>query len=407
MARPLNATIVENSKPDRTKRIEIPDGALVGLYLVVQPSGAKSFAVRYRAAGRPRKLTLGPYPRLKLADAREAAREALRFVSEGGDPADDRTTLQKLKRVPALPPRNTFETVLERFIASQRRKGRRSADEIRRVLEKDALPHWRDKPIEAINAADVIEAIEAIVERGAPVAASRFRAWCSKFFSYAVQSQLRSDNPAKTVENPIDPKSIQRNRKLNDHELALVWQCATELGYPFGPAIKLLLLTGQRLREVFEARWSEFDLAGAVWSLPASRTKGRAEHIVPLSNAAVEILGSIPRIQGSPFVFTTTGNSPVSGFSKAKSRLEVLLGAKNHGGAIPTWRFHDLRRTFVSGCARLRISSEVVERAINHRSESFGGVRGVYNVHAYEDERRAAMTTWANHVMQLVSSERV
>jgi hypothetical protein len=85
----------------------------------------------------------------------------------------------------------------------------------------------------------------------------------------------------------------------------------------------------------------------------------------------------------------------------------VLLSEKKQGGAIPTWRFHDLRRTFVSGCARLRISSEVVERAINHRSESFGGVRGVYNVHAYEDERRAAMTAWANHVMQLVSSERV
>jgi hypothetical protein len=85
----------------------------------------------------------------------------------------------------------------------------------------------------------------------------------------------------------------------------------------------------------------------------------------------------------------------------------VLLSEKEQGGAIPTWRFHDLRRTFVSGCARLRISSEVVERAINHQSESFGGVRGVYNVHAYEDERRAAMTAWANHVVQLVSSERV
>src|SRR4051794_20357720 len=108
MARPLNVKIIEALKRESVRR-EVPDGALVGLYLIIQPSGAKSFAVRYRAAGRPRKVTLGPYPRLSLVEAREAGREALRIVSEGGDPAGDRVTLAKLKGVPAVAARNTFE----------------------------------------------------------------------------------------------------------------------------------------------------------------------------------------------------------------------------------------------------------------------------------------------------------
>ena len=98
-------------------------------------------------------------------------------------------TLAKLRGTP-IKVTNTFEAVLERFIASQKRKGRRSADETRRILEKDALPYWRGRAIEIITPADIVERVEAIVDRGKPVAASRFRAWCSKLFSYAVQSQF-------------------------------------------------------------------------------------------------------------------------------------------------------------------------------------------------------------------------
>jgi Arm DNA-binding domain len=102
-------------------------------------------------------VTLGPYPRLSLKEARESARETLRIASEGGDPAGDRVTLAKLKGTPIKVPRDTFEAVLERFVASQKRKGRRSADETRRILEKDALPYWRGRPIETITPADVLE----------------------------------------------------------------------------------------------------------------------------------------------------------------------------------------------------------------------------------------------------------
>src|SRR5829696_4517673 len=145
---------------------------------------------------------------------------------------------------------------------------------MKRILEKDALPRWKDRSIGMITAADVIEGIDAIIERGSPVAASRFRAWLSK---------LRPDNPAKTVENPVDARSIQRDRKLEDGELVLVWRAAERLGYPFGPAVQLLALTGQRRAEVLEAIWDEFDLKAGTWTIPRERAKNDREHRVPLS----------------------------------------------------------------------------------------------------------------------------
>src|SRR4051812_3774024 len=361
MARPLNQKIIENQKPDLARRLEIPDGALVGLYFIVQPSGAKSWAVRYRADGRPRKLTLASYPRMGLAEARRAAGEALRIVSEGGDPAGDRITVAKLKGLERAPESHRFENLLERFIAAQKRKGRRSADETRRILERDALPRWRGRPIEEITGAEVAEAIEVIVARGSPVAAARFRAACSKMFSFVVTSHLRPDNPVRTTESPISARDIQRDRKLSDHELSLVWHCAEQLGYPFGPAIQLLILTGQRRAEVFEATWDEFNLDTATWVIRSARAKNGREHAVPLSDPAMEILRPLPRIDGSTFLFTTIGTSPVSGISKAKAKLDELIANANGGRTIPPWRVHDLRRTFVSGCARLRVPSEVVE----------------------------------------------
>ena len=183
----------------------------------------------------------------------------------------------------------------------------------------------------------------------------------------------------------------------------LVWRAAEALGYPFGPAVRLLALTGQRRAEVLEATWDEFDLTAGLWRIPRERAKNNREHAVPLSGTAVALLESLPRLSGSPFLFTTTGATPVSAVSKAKTRLDALIAEANDGRPLPDWRFHDLRRTFVSGWAKLRIRSEVVESAINHISESFGGVRGVYNRYEYEDERREAMEAWAKHIVGLLA----
>jgi integrase len=406
MARALTVRAIEALKPHAKKRLEVPDGVVTGLYLVVQASGSKGWAVRYRHQGKSSKLTLGPYPRLGLADARTSAQETLRLVSEGTDPTADRVTLAKLKRVAPPDSARTFEAILTRFIAAQKAKGRRSADAQKALIDKDATPFWGRRQIASITAADVVERIEAMIARGAPVNAARFRATVSKLFSYAVKAQLCPENPVRLTENPVDPKSRQRKRKLDDRELSLVWKAAGKLGYPFGSAVQLLVLTGARRNEVCAAPRREFDLERKVWTLPPARAKNNVEHLVPLSDAARDLISGLPRIEGNGnFLFTTTGDSPISGFTKSKARLDAIIKTANGDKALPHWTLHDLRRTFSSGWARLRIPTEVTEKALNHTSGSFGGVAGVYNVHAYEDERREAMEAWGRHVLAIVDGE--
>jgi integrase len=388
----LTVRSIEAARPADT-RTEIADSTITGLYLIVQPSGAKVWAVRFRLHGRPAKLTLGRYPALTLAEARDKAKATLRTVSEGRDP----------RRPAVAQGERSFEAVLDRFLASQRTKGRRTVATMQAILEREALPHWRSRPIESITAADVAERIEAIANRGHPVAARTFRAWISKLFSYAVRgAHLITVNPAKATESPVDTKARQRKRRLDDRELGLVWKAADRIGYPFGDAVKLLILSGQRRNEVCAAPWREIKLDNRQWIIAPERAKNGVEHMVPLSDAAVDLIEGLPIIGASHHLFTTTGETPISGFSKWKARLDAVVTEIN-GEPIPHWTLHDLRRTFSSGWARLKIPSEVTERALNHVSESFGGVAGVYNLHGYENERAEAMEAWANHVRALVS----
>jgi integrase len=185
--------------------------------------------------------------------------------------------------------------------------------------------------------------------------------------------------------------------------LRLVWQCAGALDHPFGPLVRLMILTGQRRQEVAGMRRSELD--GDVWVIPGARTKNGLEHGVPLSPAAAAIIGSLPEIGRGGFVLTTTGATPVSGFSRAKRRLDALMLADLRKGdpeaRLMPWTFHDLRRTMASGMARLNVPLPVIEKALNHASGSFAGIVGVYQRHDYLAEKRRAFETWANHVETL------
>jgi integrase len=165
-------------------------------------------------------------------------------------------------------------------------------------------------------------------------------------------------------------------------------------GYPFGHVIKLLVLTGQRRSEVAEMRWSEIDLERRVWTIPSSRSKNGHAHEVPLSAAAINVIGSVPRFLNSGYVFTTTGQAAISGFGRAKNRFEEVLGIEN-------WRMHDLRRTAASGMARLGVGPHVIEKVLNHKTGIISGVAAVYNRYAYENEKREALERWAMHINSL------
>jgi integrase len=392
MAR-LTIRSVEAIKPGPVRQ-EIPDSFLPGLYLIQQPSGAKSWAVRYRHQGTPRKLTLGAYPALGLKDARQLAGKALRGVAEGRDPGREKILARAAK---ADSVDRTVEDFLERHVRRSNRP--RTAQETERLLRQHVLPRWRGRMVHEITRRDVLDALDRVVDGGAPIAANRVLAAVRKFFNWCVARDILAASPCAGVKPPTAERA--RDRVLSDDELRLVWQAADKLGGTFGPLVKLLALTGQRRDEVAGLRWDELDLDARLWTLRPARTKNNQPHEVPLSKAALAVLKNVPHVAASPFVFTTNGGaSPASGYSKNKRRLDALLP-----GDMPSWRLHDLRRSCASGMARLGINLPVIEKVLNHASGSFAGIVGVYQRHSFANEKRAALEAWGNFVSALVESK--
>lgn len=410
MAKALTIKAVEAIRP-RASRMEVPDGLLPGLYFVVQPTGSRSWAVRYRFAGRPRKHTLGSYPAIDLSDARELGRNALRAVAEGRDPGDEKKAARSTE---ASRPRNLFEAVAESFVHRYAKANTRESTwrETERILDKDVLPHWRGRDVREIGRRNVIELLDHVIDRGAPIHANRVLAVVRRLFGWAVERGIVETSPCQHVRAPTAERS--RDRILSDDELRIVWRVATEDGWPFGRLVQLLILTGQRRDEVAEMRWLELDLGARLWTLPRERSKNDTAHEVPLSDQALAIIERLPRIAGkAKLVFTTTGETPMSGFSRGKERLDKLVladlqeAARRSGGdpdkvePPDRWTLHDLRRTMASGMARLGIQLPIIEKVLNHSSGSFAGIVGVYQRHSFSDEKRAALERWARFVIEL------
>jgi integrase len=392
MAR-LTIRSVEAMKP-RLVRQEIPDSFLPGLYLVVQPSGGKAWAVRYRHNGATRKLTLGSYPAIDLKAARGLGAKALRAVAEGRDPAREKIAARTAKA-------DSVEHVVEEFLERHVRRSNRprTVQGTERLLRQHVLPHWRGRLIHEITRRDVLDILDRVVDGGAPIAANRVHAAIRKFFNWCVARDILGVSPCAGVKAPSAERA--RDRVLSDDEMHLVWGAAEKLGGTFGPLVKLLALTGQRRDEVARMRWDELDLDAHLWTLPPARTKNNRPHEIPLSKAALIVLHNVPRIAGSPFVFATNGGaSPVSGYSEGKRRLDALLPAD-----MPAWRLHDLRRSCASGLARLGINLPVIEKVLNHSSGSFAGIVGVYQKHSFADEKRQALEAWGNFVTALVEGK--
>lgn len=398
MARALTAKSIENLRPDPTRRLEIPDPGLVGLYVVVQPSGAKSWALRYRHAGKPKKLTLGRWPLMGLAEARKAASEALQAVEHGGDPAADKQAAKAIKAADDLSERDKFGNVVALFLR-RHAVHNRSARDVEKMLGREVLGRWGTRDIRDITKRDVIDVLDGIVDRGSPVTANRLRAHLNTLFNWAKGRDIISVNPLDGIKPPAPEKP--RERVLTDDEIKLFWSACDKIGQPFGPLFQLMLLTGQRRGEVGGMTRREID--GTNWTIPAARSKNGDEHTVPLPAAAVALLEGVPRIAGrAGHIFTTTGASAVSGFTRAKDRLDIEMVKLNEGEPIPAFTLHDLRRTAATGMAGLGFPPHVVEAVLNHRSGTRRGVAGVYNRFTYADEKAAALEAWSRRVLSLV-----
>jgi integrase len=211
------------------------------------------------------------------------------------------------------------------------------------------------------------------------------------FLRWCVGRAVLDQSPAEGV--PLPAKEVTRDRVLDDQELARVILAARKIGGPYGGIVEFLALTGQRREEVARLAWKELDLAQRVWILPKSRTKNARAHIVHLSEHAVGVLKRAA--QQGPLVFSLLGTKPFQEFSRAKSLLDQLSG-------VSGWRLHDLRRTCVSGMARLGVAPHVADKILNHQAGTISGVAAIYQRHEFHAERRVALDLWGAHVSQLL-----
>lgn len=398
----LKAATVETLQAT-DRRQEIPDDLCTGLYLVVQPTGKKSWQVRYRHGGVHRRMTLASFPTLSLAAARVRAREVMAAASEGRDPAEE---VKAAKAPKPEDDRDKIKTLIGQY-DKRHLKGLKSGDVVRRELDRFVVKAWGERDIRSITKRDVIDLLDGIADSGRVVTANRVRAYLNKFLNWAVERDILPLSPATGVK-PV-AKEASRDRVLTDDEIRWFWQACEAEGFPWGPLGKVLLLTGQRLNEA--AQITEGEIRGDLWHLSADRTKNGRAHDVPLSDAVQAVLGAVERIEGKPgFIFTTTGTTPVSGFFKARAhRAEAMerLAVEERGEAveIPRWTFHDLRRTAATGMARLGIPVRVTEAVLNHISGTGGGIVAVYQRHDYADEKRQALEAWGRFVLSLVQGQ--
>jgi integrase len=435
MAKTLTAAAVKKLPPGNA-RLEVPDGGCPGLHLIIQPSGRKSWALRFRRPdGRAAKLTLGPVDLsgrevateptigapLTLASARRLAADIHHERAMGRDVVADRdATVRREKSEREAHAAAIFGRAAIDFIEGHAKKktrrwqeqarllGLRPVGEGLEVIRNGLADRWSQKPVASVDGHDIHALIDEVRLRGVPglerrsdkpteARARAMFAVLSKMFGWLNQRRRIENNPCSGVHRP--DAALARDRVLTDAEVAKFWEASGEFGAPFGQILKLLVLTGCRLNEVAGMRWGELSEDRTAWTIPGARTKNRRPHVVPLPLPARELIAELPEPRGE-FVFTTTGRTPPSGFSKVKARLDAKM-------KIAPWRQHDLRRTAATGMAELGVAPHVVEAALNHVSGAKAGVAGTYNRAAYFPEKKMALEGWALHVAALPTARRM
>jgi integrase len=260
---------------------------------------------------------------------------------------------------------------------------------------------WGDRLIATIRRRDAIELIDSVADRGAATMARRLHAHLHRLFRWSVGREIIEANPM--VDLPKPGAAVRRDRTLSDAELALVWTAAEKIGWPFGPVTQLLILTAARRAEIGSLQWSE--IHGDEIRIPGERSKTGEPRAIPLSPAAAKLIDALPHIGGDGFIFTTTGETPVSGWSKAKVQLDAAA-TEIYGRPLAAWRVHDLRRTVATGLQRLGMSLQTIEEVLGHVGGSRAGIVGVYQRHAFTAEKRAALEAWAREIERIVSGNK-
>jgi integrase len=407
----LTKLFVEKASPAPEGQVVLWDRKVPGFGIRIFPSGKRMYFFRFRskATGQQRRVTIGLHGPLTVEKAREAAADLYEAVRKGRDPVEERHQMAA-RRAP-----DRIEAVVEEFLVrymAGKKRAPRYIEETRRNFAKHVLPRWQGRDIRGISRRDVIELLDEIVDEGTPVAANRTLAAVRKLFNWALQRGIIEASPVALVEMPGAER--KRERTLAPDEIRALWAAAGEIGYPFGPFFRIALATGQRREEVAGMRWAHIDESERIWTLPSEMTKAARAHVVPLSLLALEILAEAQEMANQLFakpenakvpayIFTTRGDRPISGYSKAKARLDrVVAAARSEAGLtdLEPWTIHDLRRTLGTGLGKLGVSRFIISRVLNHADRT---VTGIYDRYEYLDEKRHALEAWGQYLENLIA----
>jgi integrase len=413
------------------------DAQAVGLGVKVTPAGKRIWRLQTVFPGHrvQTKRTLGQYPAMGLVAARAKAELWRGWVKEGIDPAEAESEkereAEKQRYAAALQAENTFEVFAEKYVSERtNRRAKADAAEIRRLLIRE----WGTQPLHAIAPRDVRALIDKVKLRS-PYEARAAWTHAVGIFKAAVHEELLAASPCASLDRRQLFKNTKigpRQRVLSDSEVAALWRAAVRLGYPYGPYVRLLLLTGARASEVGKTTWSEFHpelrrllrsrnknevinwaaVASEVkvWTVPRERFKSDSTHIVPLSDDACALLETLPRFAGSDYLFTLNGKKPVWFGHKMKRRLDARMKrtlralARGHGdnpatARLAPWVLHDLRRVVRTTLAALDVADPVAEMVLGHGRK---GLQRVYDQHKYQPQIREAFARWAARLRTIV-----
>jgi integrase len=434
MRRKLTAFTLQHRAPE-TGRIEIRD-ADSRLILRISSSGARSFCVRSRVAGKVVRLTFaGPATNEELPLARKWANAIVAECEGGIDPRQNQPAeASEDVTAPEANPAGNLENVVARYVERRlkREKKNRSADEVEKLFARYVTPRWKERPMTSIRRRDVSALLDDIFDAkvvhkskliGGPVAADHVLAHLRSFFNWYATQDDDFKSPIVTGMARTSPRERARSRILSDDEIHVLWPLLANHG-TYGAIIRLLLLTAQRRDEVSQMARSEivgipfWRLAQssdaplpkeAIWMIPATRYKTKRPNVVPLTAEAIEFIASQDVIDDSDLVFTTNGRTGFSGWSKCKRRLDADMvqalrklaidqGQNPSKVSLSEWRLHDLRRTAKTLMIRSGVRPDISERVLGH---VIAGVEGIYDRHDYLAEKREALERLAREIRKI------
>ncbi|MDO9501999.1 MAG: integrase family protein [Falsiroseomonas sp.] len=383
--------------PDGKREAWVSDAEVVGLR-VRATAGCKTFYAAWtdRATGERRRERLGVWGGITLDQARTATRAILGELAKGDDPKAKRAARKAAADLDRAERALTLETLVDDWakLHLAGKRPRYAAEAVRAI--KHAFPDHLTKPAVSLARAEAVNTLDALVKAGTVAIAGRTLAYGRACYAWGVKRGKLASNPFASL--PIPAGVVARERVLSDAEVGRVWTAAAAMGEPWGPFLRVLLLTLGRRDEVAGMRWTELSADLATWTIPGARMKRGAAHIVALPEAARDALRAVTRVDGQDLVFSTTGKTAVSGFTKAKAALDKA--AKVSG-----WRLHDIRRTGVSALAAMGFNPMVADKLLAHQPSTLHGAGRVYQRHDFAEERKRALEAWAAHVVRAAEAK--